>query len=336
MILKRSTNKNRLGTLKAGFALLLCAIVFAGSVYWISKAKLKTGKPPRIQSTPVMDDPGKNAVFVFASQTELSHLYLYYDIGPSIENARKADILVVGNSRSQLGIREPLFDAAKELGLRAFNLGVGHADGSSFALDLIKRHNLRPKVIIVNGGSSIFYGGYSKWARKAMSMGEWNARKKIWEGTVGWWVKSKLHSFIPRVEYFKGRLTSHWVHYRSTDNGWWRNVLEPRRGYPISFVDKKPSDPRSVPRATEFVEEMKARGSVVVLTTAPYRKANLNHLEHLSELLKISYVLPPLEGLKTADSSHLNFESAQRFTSDLWDRLIALPEVKEALDLIEK
>lgn len=313
---------------------LLLSAAFGATVWLLPQLDMRPGKHPKIQTMPDFGDPGEDAFFVFAREKELSHPILYYGLGESIERARQADIVLIGNSRTQLGLREqPITSAAEQLGLETFNLAVGHGDGVFFAFDLIRRHDLRPKIIVVNGGPFIFNKNHSRWAREVTKMGPWNARKAVLEGTASWWLTSRLHRLLPRVEYFDGRLTSRWIHYRSSANGWWRNVLEPSARYPIRRGEEREAFPRALEFATEFKREMDARGTLIVMTTVPYRLVETNHLPWLSDKLGIPYVLPSYEGLQTSDGSHLSPESATQFSNDFFEQFVALPQVREKLGL---
>jgi hypothetical protein len=225
---------------------------------------------------------------------------------------------------------------ASELGLTVFNLAVGHGDGARFGLDLIRRNDLRPKIVVVSGGPFIFNNNYSRWAAEVIEMGAWNARKTVLEITASWWFRSLLYSFLTRVEYFDDRLTSDYIHYRSSANGWWRNVLEPTRRYPVSFGDEHDSYPRALKLATEFKKEMDARGALLVLTMVPYRRTETGHLKWLHDQLGIPFVMPPFEGMETADGSHLSKNSAEQISRDFWSRLINLNVVRDRLQLREK
>lgn len=313
---------------------LLLVLSFGLSVWLLPQLNLRPGIHPKLLTMPDHGDPGENAFFVYARQKELSHPILYYDIGESIENARKADILIIGNSRAQLGFREePTIRAAENLGLTVFNLAVGHADGVYFAFDLIRRHDLRPKIVVVNGGPFVFFQNYSRWAQEVVNMGGWNARKTVIEGTASWWLTSRLHRVLPRIEYFDRRLNSRWIHYRSSRNGWWRNVLVPGSRYPVGMGKELDNFNRSMELATKFKKDMDTRGTLIVLTTVPWNGTMVSHLEWFSENLGMAHVLPSYEGLQTADGSHLDPESASRFSKDFFERFITLPEVRAKLQL---
>lgn len=74
------------------------------------------------------------------------HEVLFYGIGESIDHAKRADILFLGNSRTQFGFSsEVLTEFFASRGLRFFNLSFGHGEMDAFPLLLIKKFDLRPK-----------------------------------------------------------------------------------------------------------------------------------------------------------------------------------------------
>ena len=302
----------------------------------LPRLALRNGQPAEAVSIPGFPDQGGDAFFVSNGSQELSHIALYHEIGASIENARKADILFFGNSRQQLGLREEVIAAqANTLGLRAFSIAVGHADKTRFALDIIRKHDLRPRIVVASGGPFIFTDGLSPWAQEVLAMSRWEALKRFWERSAAWQARSRLHRYLPRLDYFVSGGRYPWIHYRSTQTGWWRNALEPDRRFPVTFQPERESYRHTLPMARELHEELAQRGALLVLTMVPYHNTRSGHLSYLSRELGVPYVLPSFDGLVTADGSHLTRESARRISEEFWQLFIGLDEVRERLSLDE-
>ena len=313
---------------------LMMVAAFAATTWWLPQ--IPAGEDLRKTFTiPELADPGRKARYVTSKGNDLSMALLLYGLGPSIESARKADILIIGNSRAQLGTDEAFITSeAARYGLNVFNLAVGHGDGVDFAREVMKRHDLRPKVVIVNGGPFIFNGGYSNWTQEVIDMGRWEARKMVWERRAAWGFQAVAHRYIPRIEYFGGRLTSGWVQYRSVETGWWRSVLVPPHRYQVTPQDPQPQKhERALPLARKFKGELSDRGAVLVLTTVPYFKVLTDSLVWLADQIDVPVVIPSFEGIETADGSHLTVDSKQRITRELWPRVMDLPQVRRRLDL---
>ena len=212
---------------------LLFAAAFAATIQTLPKAKLRAGDYPVIRHTDITRPLMEDEFFISNGGNELSHIALYHGIGSSIEHAREADILLIGNSRTQQGFSEAVLLAEGEkLGLRIFNLAVGHVDRINFALDIIRRYDLRPRLVLLNGDQAVFRDTYSPWATRVMQMSSWEARKFFYEHTAAWWVSTRLHHYVPKLDHFSKR-QYRWVHYRSDKTGWWRAVKEPRSRFPL-------------------------------------------------------------------------------------------------------
>jgi len=329
--------KTGTGTLHWSARIALAVALFAGSfaltVWALPNMELRPGGYPGKFTYDDVRDPSPDTYFVSRGQHALNHLTLYHDIGPSIDNARKADILIIGNSRALLGFSEKIFvSEAEKLGLRVFNLAMGHADSARLARDLLQRHDLRPRVLIVSGGWFFYGNRYSNWARQVIAMNRWQALKTYYEYSLAWELESRLHHYLPYLDQFHKR-PGRWVHYRSKTNGWYRPTQIPRSRYPIKIGRERDSYARSLPVAQALKTEMEQRGTQMVLTLLPFRKVQSGHLKYLSRELGVPYILPPFDGLATADGSHLTPDSAEQVSRYIWEELMNLPEVRAKLNL---
>ncbi len=335
--LRRTGLKLRIKYPLIKYALLISIFLGASilTALCLTKLPLRSGKCPRVQYMASFEVP-KESEFFFAHsrQSELSQAIMYHDLDDSMTNARLADIIFVGDSRMQMGLRaEFLMPKAEQIGVRLFSLAFGHVEKAKFGLALIRKFNLKPKVVVVGGGPFVFQDSYSKVAEKAIGMTRWGAIKH-WFEAAGWWnIKRRLHSVLPKIEFFNGRLHARYVHYRSSRTGWWKTVLEANGKGKIGFMPEKKSYDRYLPMALEFKQEMDRIGALLVLTIVPYRNTQVGHLPYLSKKLGVPLVVPPFDNLRLSDGSHLNRVSASRFSDTFWDKFIAMPQVKEKLAL---
>lgn len=314
--------------------MLLLAIAFVLTSALLPRLPLRNGSVARAIQIPDYPDQGDDAFYVTNGSEELSHIALYHDIGASIRNARQADILLFGNSRLQTGLREEVIhEQAAKLGLKAFTIATGHADKTRFALELIRRYDLRPRVVVASGGSFVFTEGLSPWAREVMSMTRWQAYKRFWEQSSAWAVKSKLHRYLPRLDFFNTGPRYPWIHYRSDETGWWRNAIELPGRFPVSTQSERQSYRHTLPLAAELKQELDERDALLVLTMVPYMNTRSGHLPYLSGELGVPYILPSFDDLQTADGSHLDRESALRISKEFWQGFIGLETVRKKLSL---
>ncbi|MFT6958612.1 MAG: hypothetical protein ACJAYC_003632 [Halieaceae bacterium] len=314
-------------------AVLVFALCFILTAWALPQMEFRPGGFPGKFTINNDADPGEDAFFVSRGEHELSHLALYHDIGRSIDHARNADILIIGNSRAQLGFSEKVMvGEAEKLGLKIFNLAVGHSDSARFARDLISRHDLKPLIVIANGGHFFYGNKYSNWASEVVNMSRWEANKTFFEYSMAWQLETRLHRHLPYLDQFE-RWRYPWTHYRSVQTGWWRNTVVPKARYPVNAGIEADSYKRSLVVARELKTELENRGAQLILSIAPHRKVRSGHLPYLSKELDIPYILVPFDGLETADSSHLTPASAVTFSVDIWQRFIEIPEVRAKLSL---
>ncbi len=316
----------------------LPTVLFLGtfllSAFLLTKLSPPSQEAPRLQWMPAFDVPGDDSFFTYSASDELSHLALYHDFGESIANARDADILFLGNSRMPLGLREEaIVAAAEEQGVKVFSLAAGHSERLEFGLELIRKHDLRPKVVVAVGGPNFYDAGMSERAIAVAGLTRWQAWRDWFEARWAWSFQRLLHSWIPRLDWFDQDLTSSWIIYRSSRTGWWRPVVEPKRGRPVEVVRERRNYEATLPLARELDRELVARDALLVLAMTPYLRTQSGHLPYLSDELGAPVVLPGFDGLETNDGSHLDRDSGRRYARAFWDELVAVPEVREKLGL---
>jgi hypothetical protein len=316
----------------AGGVLFVSAFLGA---HLVAQLAAGTDGGPRAQTFPDFEIPASpEYFFAHPNHTELSQSILYHGLGASIANARRADVLLIGNSRLPLGLREEiLVPAAERLGLRLFSLGCGHAELVRFPLEVIVKHDLRPEVVVVSGGPHLFYDEMSEVAREALAMTRWDAAKQWLEVAGGWNLQIRLHALAPKLDFFDRPLHPSTILYRSARTGWWKPVVEPAGRYPVRpGEDIHPYD-ALIPMAARLERELRARGALLVLTMVPYDGAPTGHLRFLAKELAVPAVVPSFDGMFTSDGSHLDRDSAERLSTRFWSQFVALPQVRRALSL---
>ncbi|HET9869584.1 MAG TPA: hypothetical protein VFR02_03680, partial [bacterium] len=126
---------------------------------------------------------------------------LYYGIGPAVENARRADILLLGNSRVLFAFRAPAVRAFEQKsGLKVFNFCFPANDGLVMAWEAIQRNDLRPSLVVVNE-NQFFDLGRSPYGTGTVEEGRWGAWTRVWEDGMSWDARCWLHRFFPRFGF---------------------------------------------------------------------------------------------------------------------------------------
>lgn len=258
----------------------------------------------------------------------LDHHVMYHGIdAEAIANLKKADILFVGTSRMMFALRSRVLTPwATALGVTYYAFGFGFREGDAWVLDLIKRHDLRPKLVVVNVDG--FFGReLSEWALRVEKDSTFGARKQYWEGEIGHEARRLVHQVIPNWIDLYGRpgfpFGNEFIAYRSRVNGTWQispwpkpTMAAPSADYGAGPVGSRIGDP-----ARAFKAEMDRRGSRMIVTYVPTPDDAGGNPVALGAMLGVPVVGMDVDGLTSHDGSHLSEESAvfwsQRLAQDL-------------------
>ena len=282
--------------------------------------------------TPEFEEPNSDYFYTDAWGQEASHAVLYHDIGGSIKNARRADIIFIGNSRLPLGLREEfIVPLAKQAGLRVFSLGVGHGEAAEFARQVIRKHQLKPKILVVVGGPHLYVTWMSKLAEKVVSQSRWKSITEQLQTRGSWVIRSMLHTWMPKISFPKSPREANYLIYRSALTGWWHPVVEPSWQYDVSYDTSGNRFEGILPYVKKFKFEMDSQDTLMITAIVPYTNTSDMHLALLQQELGIPFINPKLNNLKTADGSHLHKQSAARLSHEFWEIFMNLPEVRQRL-----
>ena len=262
----------------------------------------------------------------------LDHHVLYHGTdAEAIANLKNADILLVGTSRMMFALRSRVLAPwAQAYGLTYYALGFGFREGDAFVMEIIKKHDLRPKLVVVNVDG--FFGReLSEWAQLVQRESPFAARKRVWEGEVGHETRRLVHQVIPNWIDLYGRpgfpFGNEFIAYRSRRDGIWAISPWPKPAMPAYAEDYVPAPvgPRIGDPARAFKAELDRRGSRLILTYVPTPDDAGGNPVALGELLGVPVVGMDVDGLTSHDGSHLSEESAvfwsRRLIQDLTPHL---------------
>jgi hypothetical protein len=253
-------------------------------------------------------DPSWFAV-LFHNGMQLDHHILWNGIGPSIDNARRADVVFVGNSTLGFAIPDHEVRAfEKRSRVSAFSLALP-AEAAGFTLALIEKFDLRPRVVVANV-PDFFVEGEGPFAQRARAAGAWTGRTMLWEEDLAaavWPVASRL---LP--SFFMPRSPSTLL--RSSTHGTWKPVGFPNRHVPVSTTPGTPAWDHAV--AARFRSALAARGAELVLMCVPSSRDDCSaaSMQPVARALGVPAVCPRLDApLWTVDTAHLRPLSGKRF-----------------------
>lgn len=266
----------------------------------------------------------------------LDHDVIYH--GTDVEalaNLKKADILFVGTSRMMFALRSRILAPwASAHGVSYYALGFGYRDGDAWALEVIRKHDLRPRLVVVNV-DGFFNRAMSPGARRVLGDTPFGARKRLYEGELGHEVRRRIHQVIPNWIDLYGRagfpFGNEFIAYRSRRDGIWAVSPWPTPQMAAASQDfaVEPVGPRIGDAARAFKAELDERGSRMVLTYVPTPEDSGGNPVAIGAMLGVPVVGMGVEGLTSHDGSHLSEESAvfwsRRLIADLTPYLPQAP-----------
>jgi len=291
--------------------LVLVGLTFAA---WLTVP----GFAGRVKNISVAQRPPDPAYYLAHDRGgHLDHHVLYHGTdAEAIANLKKADILFVGTSRMMFALRSRVIAPwAEAYGLTYYALGFGFREGDAWALELIKKYDLRPRLVVVNVDG--FFGRpLSEWAERVKRDSPFGARKLFWESELGHETRRYVHRVIPNWIDLYGRpgfpFGNEFIAYRSRRDGIWAISPWPKPVMPAFAEDygAGPVGSRIGDPARAFKAEMDRRGSRMIVTYVPTPDDAGGNPVALGKLLGVPVVGMDVDGLTSHDGSHLSEESA--------------------------
>lgn len=258
----------------------------------------------------------------------VDHHVIYWGTDAEAVNRLKAaDILFLGTSRMMFALRSRVLAPwAAAHGVTYYALGFGHRDGDGFVLPLLRKHDLRPALVVVNVDG--FFGRPpSEWADRVMRDSPFGARQRLFEAELGHEARRLVHRVIPNWIDLYGRpgfpFGNEFIAYRSRRDGTWfvSPWPEPSMAAPSADFEVETVGPRMGDPARALKAELDRRGARLVLTYVPTPDDAGGNPVALGRLLGVPVVGMDVDGLTSHDGSHLSEESAvfwsQRLIQDL-------------------
>jgi hypothetical protein len=253
----------------------------------------------------------------------VDHHVLFHGIDNAANaHLRAAEVLFLGNSRLMFALQPQLVrEFFAGVDRRYYVLGFGHEEQDDFPLEIIRAHDLRPDLVVINA-DHFFAAEQSDWAARVIEESDFDAWKIRFEAEAAHRVRRSLHRIVPHYVDLRRGLREV-VLYRSREDGSWFVATTFGEG---ARFDWPPPD-RDLPgaqafRAAEaFKRELDARGARIVLWIVPGPDVSLHRARAMAERLGVPLLVPTVDDLRTIDGSHLAEASARRVASALLEQL---------------
>jgi len=248
---------------------------------------------------------------------DYEHYAMYNATEPeAIDALGKADVLFLGNSNTQYAFStQAVAQYFDHHSIPHYVMGFGQGAQSPVALAMIKKHALQPQMMVANidpffstetNGTfqRVLEGGdalHTEFARK-QKVQQWQARVCA-EASSRW---SRWACQGSADTLYRSKKNGHWL----TD--YYRENLQ----HPVSdsndLIDTVDAAAKA---ANEFINDTKIARECVILTVSPRTGTPAAFAKKLASTLQLPLIVPELDNLVTIDHSHLDEQSAQRWSA---------------------
>lgn len=267
----------------------------------------------------------------------------FHNIGSSVEEARKADIILLGHSVVLYGIDDPQMRAFNaRYGVRIFNMAIAGIASGDFIRAVIRRWDIHPKLWIINADDepvSFFNPGIDDAAATgAASAIEIVKTPRIvgfmhaYARDVRWWLGDEVLRLPEwmRQRYFQS-FAGRFQVWRSTETGDWIFAHDgggyDRAGNP-KFSPPPKSCPVSAQEASDARNFLDDIGGEAIFTLIPYARWCPQHTTELAAALGVPSIIPPAADYTSPDGRHMDRQGREAFTTWFLDALADTREFK--------
>jgi hypothetical protein len=259
------------------------------------------------------------------SYGDYDHGAIWFGLEPAaIDAATNAQVLFLGNSRMQFGFSsKATADWFSSLSESYYLLGFSHDENYTFEAPLVRKLRPRAKVYVIN--IDLFFerseSGPGRTVMRDESARTRYEQKRQWQ---------RIHKAICTT--YKAVCGQEAAFFRSRSAGAWLVAGGRFTSEPVSY-DQDINQNVLASYTTlgkEFLPSLSADRACTILTIVPTVKTGVGTAKAIAAALGLNLVAPRLAGLITFDQSHLDPESAQRWSAAFLEE--AGPQIRKCLN----
>ena len=310
---------------------LLCIAAFCSVLALIWIWRLSPPYQTRELAAAAVEVPSVDDFWLSYYGDHLDHVWLYHGLNKkAVRNLEAADVVFAGSSVSAFAFSQK--DLQVHLGNRGwsfFQMSFA-ADGAPAALDMIRRYDLHPRVLIVMDDR--FFKNPSAYWKRNRALSQFDAAKFCWSAMLDFSVKRVFHRVVPAVHNLVTKtllIGEDFVIFRSVTDGTWR-ITPPIERKPFNRDnDFQPAayDDNVFSSARIFMEEMKQRNIKVLFTWALNPLSRAADSARLAKTVNAPWVVPEPSELATYDGYHMTPEGAARFSELFFKKALPWLEI---------
>lgn len=248
---------------------------------------------------------------------DYEHFALYNNLElRAVDALKQANVLFLGNSNTQYAFStDAVSDYFEQRGLTHYVMGFGQGAQSPVAEAVMKKHELQPQMIVAN--IDPFFSNETNGTFQRVLDGGPELANEFKR-------KQQLQRWQSRVCSDSNSRWSQWLCrgdaetlYRSRTNGHWlTDYYRDNQRHPVTTSnDLLDSLDVAEQAANRFINSFNIRRECIVLTLSPRTGTPNEFAKALSARLSLPLVTPEVADLVTIDHSHLDKDSAIRWSS---------------------
>jgi hypothetical protein len=228
--------------------------------------------------------------------------------------ASKARVVVLGNSRVQFGFSSPFtvrwFESRS---IPFYMLGFSHYESVTFVTPILAKVQPHASAYIINADRF-----FAEWLSPTSHRIFYERDVRARYGEKHFW-QLPHRAMCGAISFLCGRELAI---YRDVHNGsWFTSGVLPNE--PSGVADGRSSDaelwPHYIDLAKTFISGLKVDRKCVVLTIVPTKETKRVEARAIADALGVSFIAPTVAGLTTFDGSHLDVDSATRWSAAFLD-----------------
>jgi hypothetical protein len=242
---------------------------------------------------------------------DYDHGAFWFGLEPDTQRAaRQAKVMLVGNSRVQFGFSSPVTARwFADRSITFYSLGFSHFESVTFVTPVLERVQPHASAYVINA-DRFFAEHLSPASHRVVYENDARAHydeKHFWQ---------RLHKAVCGA---LPPLCGHeFAVYRNVANGMWFTSGTPPRN-PKRVSDGTPADlehwPHYIELAKDFIGGLKVDRQCIVLTIVPSVGTKRAEAQAIAQALGLTFIAPNIDDLSTFDGSHLDVDSAARWSA---------------------
>ncbi len=241
--------------------------------------------------------------------SDYDHGAFWFGLEPAARDAAaNAQVLFLGNSRMQIALStKETTDWFAAPPVSYYLLGFSYNGNYAFEGPLLQKLHPTASAYVVNL-DLFFEPSESPYARSVMRDPDARSRheqKQTWQ---------RIHDPLCRsIRYLCGNAVAY---FRTRSTGAWSVAGGRFQEKPVSY-NRTLDKPRLEAYATAgraFLSRLPVRRKCAIFTTVPTVDTDIATLSAVADALGLTFVSPELDGLLTFDESHLDHDSARRWS----------------------